>query len=113
MQEELRPLMERLKEIHPSVIVNASLNGVSGESFSMMDIFSLSWLPKDKKRPMFWKRKEDLEYTEDDTCDHPSELMNIYYEVLGINAQDEGRVAPDEDAGMDYEDYVERDYWRY
>ncbi|KAK1931115.1 hypothetical protein P3T76_013304 [Phytophthora citrophthora] len=55
MREQLRPLMQRVKEMHPSVTVNASVNGVSGDSFSKIDMFTISWDSEDMDPDMFWE----------------------------------------------------------
>ncbi|KAF4135606.1 hypothetical protein GN958_ATG15198 [Phytophthora infestans] len=89
MREELRPLMYRVKEMHPSLSLNASVNGVSGDSFSKIDMFTMSWRPRDKERALFWNSPEDEYYCENDPSDRmPPALMNLFNEILGYDAED-------------------------
>ncbi|KAK1948495.1 hypothetical protein P3T76_000784 [Phytophthora citrophthora] len=132
MREELRPLMERVKEMHPSAMLNASVNGVSGDSFSKMDTFTMSWRPEDKDRDMFWKSEEDEYYTEDTPSDQlmpdqilnmlhddtgddrvPQELFNFFQEILGLNVPDEGNDSSDGDDDIDVEDNTEDNFWGF
>ncbi|KAG1702441.1 hypothetical protein DVH05_009391 [Phytophthora capsici] len=115
MREELRPLMQRVKEMHPSAMVNVSVNGVSGDSFSKIDMFTMSWLPKDKDRPMFWESAEDEDYTEDTPCDQvmPQGLMDLFNFFLGHAGHDEEGISSGEDNDVDVEDIEEDDGWGF
>ncbi|KAL3673878.1 hypothetical protein V7S43_001565 [Phytophthora oleae] len=115
MQEELRPLMDCVSAMHPSVMVNASVNGVSGDSFSKMDMFTMSWRPEDKDRPMFWETEEDEYYTEDAPSNQlmPQELLNFFQEILGYNGQDEEGDSSGEDDDVDIEDNNEDNIWGF
>ncbi|KAL4096252.1 hypothetical protein PRIC1_009614 [Phytophthora ramorum] len=89
MRKELRPLMERVKQMHPSLSVNASVIGQSGDSFSMMDMFTLSWRPEDSDRAMLWNSNDDDSYSryEDPRVNVPTGLMNCFNEMLGYNSE--------------------------
>ncbi|ETK80102.1 hypothetical protein F441_14376 [Phytophthora nicotianae CJ01A1] len=100
MREELRPLMYRVKETHPSLSLNASVNGVSGDTFSKIDMFTLSWRPRDRERDMFWNSAEDEYYCENDPSDRmPPALMNLFNELLGYNSQGGGSASSGDEDG--------------
>ncbi|KAG3168594.1 hypothetical protein PI126_g3233 [Phytophthora idaei] len=108
MRDELRPLMYRVKEMHPSLSLNASINGVSGDTFSKIDMFTLSWRPRDRERDMFWNSAEDEYNSENDPSDHmPPALMNLFNELLGYNSQGGGSAS----SGDDVEENEEDNFW--
>ncbi|KAG2779111.1 hypothetical protein Pcac1_g10605 [Phytophthora cactorum] len=112
MRDELRPLMYRVKEMHPSLSLNASVNGVSGDTFSKIDMFTLSWRPRDRERDMFWNSAEDEYNSENDPSDHmPPALMNLFNELLGYNSQGGGSASSGNDDGDDVEENEEDNFW--
>ncbi|KAG6967857.1 hypothetical protein JG688_00006093 [Phytophthora aleatoria] len=112
MRDELRPLMYRVKEMHPSLSLNASVNGVSGDTFSKIDMFTLSWRPRDRERDMFWNSAEDEYNSENDPSDHmPPVLMNLFNELLGYNSQGGGSASSGDDDGDDVEENEEDNFW--
>ncbi|KAE9011826.1 hypothetical protein PF010_g12546 [Phytophthora fragariae] len=116
MREQLRPLMNRVKEVHPSLSLNASVLNRSRDSFTKMDMFSLSWHPRNADRDMFYNSVDDTDYGAfSDPSDHmPPGMQNLFNELLGYNSQGgDSESDSDEDGDGGYIDEInQRDnFW--
>ncbi|KAG7396623.1 hypothetical protein PHYBOEH_001997 [Phytophthora boehmeriae] len=77
MRDELKPLMEQVKAMHPGLSINASVIGHVGDSFKCVETIVISWRPEDSNRELFMDiHDDDAEFEESGFID-PTELSIV------------------------------------
>ncbi|ETM02131.1 hypothetical protein L917_01349 [Phytophthora nicotianae] len=88
MRDQLRPMLDAVKEKHPSLSVNVSLFGREGDIFNWIDMLTSNWRAEESSH----KNELFFDYVEEQTV-HDTYFDPLTYEIVSKNeGDDEGEV---------------------